>query len=82
MWHELSYIYGFLYADEVIVYIDELQKHCFGASRSGAGGAKTKLELIKEPIRQGTTVMIQIQDTGFQMFLAVTAHERFFVPDD
>lgn len=45
-------------AEEVITAIDELQKHCFGASRSGAGGAKTKLEFIKEPIRQGTTVMI------------------------
>lgn len=45
-------------ADEVIANIDELQKHCFGASRQGAGGAKTKLEFIKEPIRQGTTVMI------------------------
>ncbi len=45
-------------ADEVIQSIDELQKHCFGASRSGAGGAKAKLEFIKEPIRQGTTVII------------------------
>jgi glutamate 5-kinase len=45
-------------AEEVIAAIDELQKHCFGASRSGAGGAKTKLEFIKEPIRQGTNVMI------------------------
>lgn len=45
-------------ADEVILHIDELQKHCFGASRQGAGGAKTKLEFIKDPIRQGTTVII------------------------
>ncbi|MDD2217305.1 MAG: uridylate kinase [Eubacteriales bacterium] len=45
-------------ADEVIAHIDELQSRCFGASRSGAGGAKTKLEFIKEPIRQGTTVII------------------------
>ena len=45
-------------ADEVIAHINELQKHCFGASRSGAGGARAKLEFIKEPILQGTTVMI------------------------
>jgi glutamate 5-kinase len=45
-------------ADEVIAHIDELQKHCFGSSRPWAGGAKTKLEFIKEPIRQGTTVLI------------------------
>lgn len=45
-------------ADEVIEAVEELQKQCYGASRSGAGGAKTKLEFIKEPIRQGTTVLI------------------------
>lgn len=45
-------------ADEVIEAIDELQMHCVGASRVGAGGAKTKLEFIKDPIRQGTTVII------------------------
>jgi glutamate 5-kinase len=44
--------------DEVIAHINELQKHCFGASRSGAGGAKAKLEFIKEPIMQGTTAII------------------------
>ena len=54
-------------ADEVIAAIDELQTHCFGSSRSLAGGAKTKLEFIKEPIRQGTTVMI--------------AHSRFQISD-
>ncbi len=45
-------------ADELIAAIDELQGHCVGASRSGAGGAKAKLEFMKEPIRQGTTVII------------------------
>lgn len=45
-------------ADELIAAIDELQGHCVGASRSGAGGAKAKLEFIKGPIQQGTTVII------------------------
>ncbi len=45
-------------ADEVVAHIDELQKYCYGASRSGAGGARAKLEFIKEPILQGTTVLI------------------------
>lgn len=45
-------------AEEVTAAIDELQSHCRGASRPGAGGAKTKLEYIKEPVRQGTTVVI------------------------
>ena len=45
-------------ADEVIAGIDELQQNCCGASRAGAGGARAKLEFIKEPVRQGTTVLI------------------------
>lgn len=45
-------------AVEVIAAIDDLLNHCFGASRPGAGGAKTKLEYIKGPIRQGTKVII------------------------
>lgn len=45
-------------AGEIISKIDELQTHCFGASRPSAGGARAKLEFIKEPVRQGTTVII------------------------
>ena len=45
-------------AEELISEINELQGHCVGASRSGAGGARAKLEFIKEPVRQGTTVII------------------------
>ncbi|QQO07732.1 hypothetical protein [Breznakiella homolactica] len=44
--------------DELIAAIDALQSHCAGASRAGAGGAKAKLEFIKEPVRRGTTVII------------------------
>lgn len=44
--------------DEVVAAVDRLQDHCFGASRAGAGGARAKLEFVKEPIRQGTTVLI------------------------
>ena len=45
-------------ADEVLTQIDALQNYCVGASREGANGAKAKLDFIKEPIRQGTTVII------------------------
>ncbi|NLL82750.1 MAG: uridylate kinase [Lentisphaerae bacterium] len=45
-------------ADEVIAAITELQKSCIGVSREGAGGAKAKLEFIKEPVRAGSKVMI------------------------
>ncbi len=63
--------------DEVIEAIDELQMHCVGASRVGAGGAKTKLEFIKDPIRQGTTVITANSNTVFQTYLLTTRQERY-----
>lgn len=45
-------------ADEVVENIDALMERCVGASRSGANGARAKLDFIKEPVRQGTTVYI------------------------
>lgn len=44
--------------EEVLQNIDEYQKACNGASRKGAGGAKAKLEYIKDPIMNGTEVII------------------------
>ena len=44
--------------EEVVAAIEELQTHCQGASRAGANGAKAKLDFIKEPVLQGTTVII------------------------
>lgn len=44
--------------EEVIAHIDEVKKHCNGASRAGANGAAAKLEYIKPCIRQGTKVII------------------------
>lgn len=43
---------------ELIDNVEELQKHCEGASRKGAHGAKAKLEYIKEPLKNGTKVII------------------------
>ncbi len=45
-------------ADEVLQSITALQDSCVGASREGANGARAKLDFIKEPVRQGTTVII------------------------
>ena len=45
-------------ADEVIAKIDALSDSCVGASRAGANGARAKLDFIKRPIREGTTVYI------------------------
>ena len=38
--------------------VRELQKHCVGASRAGANGAKAKLEFALKSALQGTTVII------------------------
>ena len=43
---------------ELIENVEELQTHCAGASRAGANGARAKLEYIKEPLKNGTTVII------------------------
>lgn len=43
---------------EVLQGIEDLQRSCVGASRSGANGARAKLDFIKEPVKQGTTVII------------------------
>ncbi len=45
-------------AEELIAAITDLENSCVGASRAGANGAKAKLEFIKRPVREGTTVII------------------------
>ncbi|MEG1525514.1 MAG: uridylate kinase [Clostridia bacterium] len=45
-------------ADEVLATIVELEDGCIGASRAGANGARAKLDYIKKPISEGTTVII------------------------
>jgi len=45
-------------AEEVLQGIEELQRSCVGTSREGSNGARAKLDFIKEPVRQGTTVII------------------------
>lgn len=65
-------------ADEVIAAIDELQNYCLGASRSGAGGARAKLEFIKEPIRQGTTVIIASSQHRISDILAGSCPRTLF----
>ncbi len=43
---------------ELINNIRSAQQNCIGASRTGANGAKAKLEFIIEPVKNGTTVII------------------------
>ncbi len=44
--------------EEVVAGVDALSEYCVGASRAGANGARAKLDFIKRPIREGTTVII------------------------
>lgn len=44
--------------DELLQNIDECRKFCRGASRKGANGAGAKLEYIKEPVMNGTEIII------------------------
>lgn len=43
---------------ELISNVEHYQNYCDGASRKGANGARAKLEYIKEPLKNGTTVYI------------------------
>lgn len=43
---------------ELLENIEHLQEHCSGVSRKGSHGAKAKLEYIKEPLKNGTEVII------------------------
>lgn len=43
---------------ELLANIEAYQVYCSGASRKGANGARAKLEYIKEPIKNGTEVII------------------------
>ncbi len=45
-------------AAEVLEGIKALEGGCVGASRPGANGAKAKLDYIKRPVEEGTTVII------------------------
>jgi len=44
--------------DELLQNVAACQSHCSGSSRAGAYGARAKLEYIKEPLKNGTTVII------------------------
>ena len=43
---------------ETLEAIEYYQKYCNGSSRAGANGAGAKLEYIKDPVKNGTTVYI------------------------
>lgn len=65
-------------ADEVLQGIDELQKSCVGASRPGANGARAKLDFIKSPVKNGTTVIITSGKNRISEALAGTCPRTIF----
>lgn len=58
---------------ELLDNVEELQKHCKGASRKGAHGARAKLEYIKEPLKNGTNVIIASSKYSIKDILDGTA---------
>lgn len=44
--------------EELLENVNHLSSYCKGASRKGASGASGKLQYIKEPLKNGTTVII------------------------
>ncbi len=58
---------------ELIENVEELQRHCNGASRKGAQGAKAKLEYIKEPLKNGSQVIISSSRYSIKSILDGTA---------
>jgi glutamate 5-kinase len=65
-------------ADEILEQIDELSNSCVGASRAGANGARAKLDFIKQPIREGTTVYIANAQQRIRDILGGTARCTVF----
>jgi len=59
--------------EEVIKKIEEYKKSCVGASRAGAGGARAKLEFVKEPVLNGTKVIIASAKYGINSILSGNA---------
>jgi len=65
-------------AEEILQQIDELSCNCVGASRVGANGARAKLDFIRQPIREGTTVYIASAQQRIQDLLNGTARCTVF----
>ena len=56
--------------EELIKNVEYYQSVCEGASRKGANGAKAKLEYIKEPLYNGTEVVIASSQYGIREILS------------
>ena len=58
--------------------MEELQKSCVGASRAGANGARAKLDFIRGPVMNGTTVIIARADKRLSDVIAGRCRRTVF----
>ena len=58
---------------ETLQNVEVYQTYCDGASRTGAHGARAKLEYVKEPLKNGTTVYIANSKYSIEDILKGTA---------
>ena len=65
-------------ASEVLAAMEELQKSCVGASRAGANGARAKLDFIRGPVMNGTTVIIARADKRLSDVIAGRCRRTVF----
>jgi len=65
-------------ADEILQQIDELSDSCVGTSRAGSNGARAKLDFIRRPILEGTTVYIASAQQRIQDLLNGTGRCTVF----
>ena len=64
--------------EELLEHINELMGYCDGASRKGANGMLAKLQYIREPIENGTTVIIGSSQYSIPDLLNGTVNRTIF----
>lgn len=64
-------------AEQVIKNMEAVMQNCQGSSREGSGGARAKLEFMREPVRQGTTVIIAHAQYRLQDILSGTVPRTY-----
>ncbi|NCA67133.1 MAG: uridylate kinase [Clostridia bacterium] len=62
---------------ELLDNLDMCRENCDGKSRAGTGGAKSKLEYIKEPLKLGTNVIIASSKYSIEDILKGNAPRTF-----
>ena len=64
--------------EELLEHINRLMEYCDGASRKGANGKLAKLQYIRGPIENGTTVIIGSSQYSIPDLLNGTVNRTIF----